>query len=216
MTTSKTSRLGLMSPTGSDAFVTQDFADTTAILDANPGVYVCANAAGRPTTYTSAQDGSLVYQKDLRVLLAWDQVSSGVTGTWKRINPIGFLGQMSNSGSVSTSTRTYSSGPTIVTGTITVPGGRPILVMGQWGQSRNDYGQVVLSYWENNVRIADMPFEAWTDYLVNNNFWLYRNPAPDAQLSLTVKLTLASYNASPPNGGGTSSISNTNLAIFEV
>lgn len=216
MTTSKTTRLGLMRPTGSDAFVTQDFSDTFDLIDASPGVPPVANAAARPSNWTTAQHGMFIHQIDIGMILSWYQPSSGVTGFWKRVHPVGFLGQFTNTGSVSTSTRTYTSGPTVVTGTVTVPGGRPIFVHGQWGQGENDYDQFVLSYWENSVKITDMVFEAGEDYFSNGNFWIYRNPAPTSQLSLVVKLSLASYNASPPNGGGTSTIRNTSLAIIEI
>lgn len=216
MTTSKTPRLGLMRPTGSDAFVTGDFADTFDRVDANPGVAVVANAAARPSSYTSANHGQLIYQVDIGMLLSWNQASSGVTGSWKRVHPVGFLGQFTNTGSVSTSTRTYSSGPTVVSGTVTVPGGRPILVQAQWGQLECQYDVAVVSYWENNVRITDLVFEAGDDFFINGGFFLYRDPAPNGSLALTAKLTLASYNASPPNGGGTSTIRNTTLLITEI
>lgn len=216
MTASKTARLGLMSPVGSDAFVTADFSQTMAILDANPGVLPVANAAARPTTYTAAQHGSQVYQTDLNIVWSWYQPNSGVTGQWVRVGNTGYLGQFANSGTVATSTTAYANGPTITSGTITVPGGRPILVLVSWDRLDNQYKRSVVSYWENNVRIVDKLFPGYTSDVTAGSFWLYRAPAPVSSLSLTIKLTLAAYNAAAPNGGGTSTIGNGLFAVFEV
>lgn len=216
MTASKTARMGLMNPVGSDAFVTSDFSQTFGILDQNPGVLVVANAAARPTNYTAAQNGSLVYQSDLNVLWVWTQPNSGTVGQWTRVGTSGFLGQFSNSGTVSTSTTSYANGPQVCSGTVTLPGGRPILAMFSWDYITNGYGRTVLSYWENNVRIYDRPIFGYTGDITSGATWLYRNPAPVSSLSLTVKLTISTYNAAAPNGGGTSTISNGAMAVFEL
>lgn len=215
MTASKTSRLGLMNPVGSDAFVTSDFSQTFGILDQNPGVLPVANAAARPTSYGTAQHGSLVYQTDLGIMLAWNQPNSGVTGQWVRVGTAGYLGISQNSGTVSTSTTAYANGPTVLSGTVTVPGGRPYLVLISWDRLDNQYGRSVVSYWENNVRIVDKAVYGWTGDFTDRVLWFYR-AAPSAATALTVKLTLAAYNAAPSNGGGTSTIGNAILALIEV
>jgi hypothetical protein len=212
MTASKTARLGLMNPVGSDAFVTADFAQAFGILDANPGILPVANQSSRPTSYTASQHGSLVYQTDLNILWSWYQPSSGVVGQWQRVGNIGYLNQFSNSGTVGTTTVNYSSGSSVITGTVTVPGGRPILVMLSWTRLDSTKGASVLSYWENNVKISDTEFYGWTGDSTSDTFWFYRNPAPNSSLSLSVKLTIAAKNGL----GGTSTIGNSNLAIFEM
>lgn len=216
MTASKTSRLALMNPVGSDAFVTADFSQTFGILDQNPGVLPVPNAASRPTTYNAAQHGSLVYQTDLNIVWAWYQPNSGTTGQWTRVGNTGYLNGYVNSSTISTSTTSYSSGPTIVSGSVTVPGGRGILVLWSWDRLDNQYGRSVVSYWENNVRIADKAFYGYTGDITLGSYWIYRNPAPVSSLALTIKLTLAAYNAAAPNGSGTSTIGNGSFAVFEV
>lgn len=216
MTANNTSRLRLMSPVGSDAFVTTDFSTTFGILDQNPGVLPVDNAAARPSNYTTAQHGSQIIQMDLGILWTWYQPSSGVAGVWQRVGNTGFLAEFGNSGVVSTSTTNYAAGPTVASGTFTLPGGRPMLVMISWLRFDNYYGPCIASYWENNTRVLDIPWYGSQGGFSPGTFWLYRNPAPSASLSVTTKLTIASYNASPPNGGGTTAMGNANLAFFEV
>jgi hypothetical protein len=215
MTASKTPRLGLMSPVGSDAFVTQDFATTFAALDANPGVAVVANAAARPTSYTAAQNGSLVYQADLNIVWVWSQPSSSQVGQWVRVGNTGLLAGFGNGGSVSTSTTNYANGPTVMSGSLTVPGGRPLLILLAWGQLDNYYGRSVVSYWENNVRIQDIPHYGYQGDLTGDVTWIQR-PAVSSSLALTVKVTVAAYNAAPPNGGATSTMGNSGITIWEL
>jgi hypothetical protein len=205
-----------MNPVGSDAFLTTDFAQSFAVLDANPGVPVAPNAAARPSNYTASQHGSIVYQADLNILWVWYQPNSGVVGYWNRIGHFGTLGQFNNTGTVSTSTTNYSVGPTIVSGTVTVPGGRPLLLMWSWDRLDNNYGRSIISYWENNVRIVDKAFYGYTGDITTETYWWLSNPAPVNSLSLTVKLTLAAYNAAPPNGGATSTIGNASLTVIEM
>lgn len=217
MTASKTARLGLMNPSGSDAFVTADFAQTFAILDLNPGVLMVPNAAGRPTSYTSAQHGSFVYQTDLGILWSWNQPSGGSAGAWRRVGNVGFLGSSSASGLVTTTTTNYASGAQVAAVTVTVPGGRPIMVDIEWDQLGNTYSKSVVSYWENNVRIADRVFGFGLPPAASGGGWtLYRDPAPSAALTLAAKVTIASYNASAPNGSGTTQASGVTLTIWET
>lgn len=216
MTASKTGRLGLMSPTGSDAFVVGDFSDTFGKLDASPGVPPIPNAAARPSTYTSAQHGSQVFQTDLGIDLWWNQPTSGVAGQWVRKTGQGFLAQYVNSGTVSTSTRTYASGPNVVSGSVTLGGGRPIVVMLSWDRLDNDNGRNVVSYWENGTRVYDKFFFGYTGDVSAGTFWVYRNPAPSTGGSVSFAMTIAAYNASSPNGGGTTTMGNGIMSIFEL
>lgn len=221
MTASKTPRLGLMNPVGSDAFVTTDFATTFGILDANPGVPIVPNAASRPTNYTSAQHGSLVYQSDLNIMWSWNQPTSGSAGAWRRVGNVGLLGQSSASGLVTTTTTTYSSGVQVAALTVTCPGGRPIQVLINWEILGNTYNKAVVSYWENNVLIASRAFygQAPTNSgtPVSAGEWAFaRDPAPSGSLTLATKVTVASYNASPSNGGGTTSAQGMAIAIWET
>lgn len=216
MTASKTARLALMNPVGSDAFVTSDFSQSFSILDQNPGVFVVPNAASRPTNYAVPQHGSLVWQTDLAIMWAWNQPNSGTVGSWVRVGKKGFLGQFTNSGTVSTSTTAYANGPTVLSGTVTVPGGNSLVLMWSWDRLDNGYGRSVISYWENNVRMVDKAFYGYTGDITTSNYWWVSNPAPVNALTLTVKLTIAAYNAAAPNGGGTSTIGNASLAVFEL
>lgn len=221
MTASKTPRLGLMNPVGSDAFVTSDFSQTFSILDANPGVVVVPNAASRPTNYTAAQHGSLVYQSDLNILWSWNQPTSGSAGAWRRVGNVGLLGQSAASGLVTTTTTTYTSGVQVAALTVTVPGGRPIQVAINWEILGNTYNKAVVSYWENNVLIASRPYYGLPPTAsgspVSANSWIFgRDPAPNASLSLAAKVTVSSYPASSPNGSGTTSAQGVSLAIWET
>jgi hypothetical protein len=221
MTASKTPRLGLMNPVGSDAFVTTDFATSFGILDANPGYAIVPNAASRPTNYTSAQHGSLVYQSDLNILWSWNQPTSGSSGAWRRVGNVGLLGQSGASGLVTTTTTTYSSGVQVASLTVTVPGGRPIKVLINWDILGNTYNKAIISYWENNVLIASKavygqaPTNSGTP--VSSGEWAFaRDIAPSASLTLATKVTVAAYNAAPTNGGGTTSAQGVAIAIWET
>lgn len=221
MTASKTPRLGLMNPVGSDAFVTTDFATTFGILDQNPGYAIVPNAASRPTTYTSAQHGSLVYQSDLNILWSWNQPTSGSAGAWRRVGNVGLLGQSGASGLVTTTTTSYTSGVQVAALSVTVPGGRPIQVSINWEILGNTYNKAVVSYWENNVLISSRfyyglaPTASGTP--VSANSWIFaRDPAPSGSITLATKVTVAAFNASPSNGGGTTSAQGVAIAIWET
>jgi hypothetical protein len=221
MTASKTPRLGLMNPVGSDAFVTADFSTTFGILDLNPGTLVVPNAASRPTNYTSAQHGSLVYQSDLNILWSWNQPTSGSAGAWRRVGNVGLLGQSAASGLVTTTTTTYTSGVQVAALTVTVPGGRPIQLAISWDILGNTYNKAVLSYWENNVLITSRAFYGQAPTAsgapVSAGDWVFaRDVAPSASLSLAAKVTVSSYPASSPNGSGTTSAQGVSLTIWET
>jgi hypothetical protein len=221
MTASKTPRLGLMNPVGSDAFVTADFAQTFGIIDANPGYAIVPNAASRPTGYTTAQHGSLVYQSDLNIMWSWNQPTSGSAGAWRRVGNAGLLGSSAASGLVTTTTTTYTSGVQVAALTVTVPGGRPIQVAINWEILGNTYDKAVVSYWENNNLIVSRPY--WglpptaTRTPVSANNWVFaRDPAPNSSLLLATKVTVAAFNAAPTNGGGTTSAQGVSIAIWET
>lgn len=221
MTASKTPRLGLMNPVGSDAFVTTDFSTTFGILDTNPGTLVVPNAASRPTNYTSAQHGSLVYQSDLNILWSWNQPTSGSAGAWRRVGNVGLLGSSAASGLVTTTTTTYTSGVQVAALTVTVPGGRPIQIGVSWDILGNTYNKAVLSYWENNVLITSRAFYGLAPTAsgapVSAGAWiLARDVAPSASLSLAAKVTVSSYPATSPNGSGTTSAQGVSLTIWET
>jgi hypothetical protein len=221
MTASKTPRLGLMNPVGSDAFVTTDFSSTFGIIDSYPGVLSVPNAASRPTNWTSAQHGMWVYQADLNIVWSWNQPTSGSSGSWRRVGNVGLLGQSGASGLITTTTTTYSSGVQVAALTVTVPGGRPIMVSIGWDVLGNTYNKAVVSYWENNVLIASKavygqaPTNSGTP--VSNGTWQFaRDVAPSASLTLATKVTVAAFNAAPANGGGTTSAQGVAIAIWET
>lgn len=217
MTTSKTPRLGLMNPVGSDAFLTSDFATTFGLIDQNPGALVVANAAARPTNYTAAQHGSMVWQADLNIVWVWVQPSSSGAGAWQRVGNTGFLGQFQNAGTVSTVVNTNTQGPVVVSGTLMIPGGRPILVTWSWDQMGGDFFKAVLSYWENNVRIFDKTFPGGLPPEAGaGSFWVMRNPAPVSATSVAFQITLSAVPLLPPLGGGSVTITNGTIAVWEL
>lgn len=216
MTASKTPRQGLMSPVGSDAFITADFADTFAKLDAAPGIAVVSNAASRPTTYTTAQHGSMVYQQDYNILWSWNQPTSGSVGSWRRVGNIGLLGQAFNSGSVSTTTTNYTLGPTATNIDIVIPGGRPYLVTMSWDQFGNTYDKTVMSFWEGTTKVFDKFFPGKVSPAHTANSWWTMRPAPSSQQTVSFKMTVASFNATAPNGSGTTTITGAALAVWEM
>jgi hypothetical protein len=216
MTASKTARLALMNPAGSDAFTTDDFADTFQKLDANPGILPVPNAASRPSNYTAAQHGSIVHQLDLGILWTWFQPSSGSAGYWRRLGNYGFLGLSSGSGLVTTTNTNYNTGVQVASLSVTIPGGRPITVKMAWDQINNSYSRAVLGYWENNVLIySETVYAPQTPYPMQGEVTFIRDIAPNAALNLTAKMTLSSYNAAPPNGGGTTQVAGATLTIWE-
>lgn len=217
MTASKTSRLALMNPVGSDAFATADFATTFGILDSNPGILPVPNAASRPVNYTAAQHGSLVYQTDLNIVWSWNQPTSGSAGSWRRVGCAGLLGQSAASGLVTTTTTNYSSGAQVAALTVTVPGGRPILINIDWDVLGNYYVKAVASYWENNVLIQSRTFLGYQPPNASGGQWTFaRDVAPNAALTLNAKVTVAAFNAAPSNGGGQTSAQGVSLTILEI
>ena len=217
MTASKTPRLGLMNPVGSDAFVPLDFSSSFIKLDANPGVLPVPNAAARPADYTAAQHGSLVHQLDLNILWSWNQPTSGSAGAWRRVGNTGLLGSSVPTGSTSTTTTSYNSGVQVAALSVTVPGGRPIQVNISWTELGNTYEKSVVSYWENNVRILDRVFGFLRPPVASaGDFTFARDPAPNASLVLATKVTIASYAAAAPNGGGTTQMGGGQITIWET
>jgi hypothetical protein len=215
MTASKTPRLGLMNPVGSDAFVVQDFTATMAILDANPGVPIVANAAARPTSYTQAQHGSQIYQADYGIVWVWHQPTSSA-GFWRRVGNVGLISQFSTSATTSTTTTNYALGPVVVSGDVTIPGGRPYKIDMSWDSLGNTYQKSVVSFWEGNTRIFDRVFYGSLPAAASGGGTWFTRPAPSSAFTFTAKMTIASFNATAPNGSGTTTIIGPSLAITEV
>lgn len=215
MTASKTPRLGLMSPVGSDAFVVADFSATMAILDANPGVLPVANAAARPTTYTQAQHGSMVLQLDYGILWEWYQPTSAA-GFWKRVDNVGYLNQFSSSASTSTTTTNYALGPVVASGSVTIPGGRPYRIDLSWESFGNTYQKAVVSYWEGSTRIFDRVFYGSLPSAASGGGTWFSRPAPSSAYTFNAQMTIASYNATAPNGSGTTTMVGPSMMISEM
>lgn len=217
MTASKTPRLGLMRPVGSDAFLVADFVSMLDVIDANPGYAIVPNAASRPTNYTAAQHGSMVYQTDYNIVWSWYQPSSGTAGFWRRVGNVGLLGQSTASGLVTTTNTAYASGVQVAALTVTVPGGRSIQVAINWDVLGNTYEKSVISWWENSVRIFDRVIWGKAPSAASAGSFVFgRDVAPSAALSLATKVTVSAYNAAPANGGGTSSAQGFSISIWET
>lgn len=129
MTANTSPRLGLMLPQNTDPFDPNDFVSTFTTLDNTPGVTPISNYAALPVGLTASQHGSLYLQTDNTALWMWNKPTSGSTGSFRRINALGLLANSSQATTVVTAAVDDAHAPTIVTCTITVPGGRPLLVM---------------------------------------------------------------------------------------
>jgi hypothetical protein len=210
MTASKTARLGLMSPVGSDAFVTTDFSQTFGVLDANPGTAVVANAASRPTSYTTAQHGSMVFQTDLGILWFWNQPSSGSVGAWARVGSKGLLADTTPSGQVSTTQTNAANGAQSATVTVTVPGGRPVLVILSWDFLNSSQGQNVVSFWEGSTRLDKYVWEWYND--LSSGTFTYARPVVPTQQNITYRMTIAAN----PGDGGTVRMTGGKITVIEV
>jgi len=222
MTASKTPALGLMNPVGSDPFLTSDFAQTFQAIDAAPGIAVVPNQASRPTGWTSNQHGRRVWQADQNIEWVWNQPSSGSPGAWLRTFAKGVLANATVGGFLGTSNTNYATGPTIVSiPNVIIPGGRPIRVTYWYDWLANDYGQSVITYWENGVQIYDNFHDGrlFSDNFPEphvNSHRFYRNIAPSSQVTMSFSITLSARNDTPPRGGGNSLIAATWLEIEEV
>jgi hypothetical protein len=222
MTASKTPNLGLMNPVGSDPFLTSDFSDTFGRIDAAPGIAVVANQSARPTGWTSNQHGRHVWQADQNIEWVWNQPSSSSPGAWQRTFAKGQLAIASVGSFLSTSNTNYATGPTIISiSNLIIPGGRPIRISYWYDWLANDYGQSVISYWENGVDIYDN-FHDGRSFRDNfpephvNSHRFSRNPAPSAQITMSFSITLSARNDVVPYGGGTSTIAGTWLEVEEI
>lgn len=222
MTASKTPALGLMNPVGSDPFLTSDFAQTFQAIDAAPGIVTVANQSARPTGWNSNQHGRRVWQADQNIEWVWVQPSSSSPGSWQRTFAKGVLANAQVGGFLGTSNTNYATGPTIVSiPSVIIPGGRPIRVTYWYDWLANDYGQSVITYWENGVQTYDNFHDG---RLFGDNFpephvnshRFYRNPAPSSQVTMSFSITLSARNDTPPHGGGNSLIAATWLEIEEV
>lgn len=229
MTASKTANLGLMNPVGSDAFTTTDFASTFQTLDTVPGVLVVPNQASRPTGWSASQHGRMVWQADLNAMWIWVQPSSGTAGSWSRQGNVGFLGGNRNGGTVNTTAITVASAPNLVSVTVMIPGGRPVLIFYDWIFIGNSTARAAtLNLIANSVNIWETrhPGVTWDKAYTPDNTYppgsglsYYYRPANSVAESVTFQLRLRCQDpASAGNqaGGGTSSISNCGLNIFEV
>lgn len=141
MTASHTPNLGLMSPVGSDPFVTTDFSDTFTKLDATPGILTVANAASRPTGWGASQHGRHVWQSDLNIMWVWNQPSGAPSGSWVRRGGYGWLGGASNAAQVNTTAISVATAVTVCSTSVMVPGGRPCMVMFSWIFIGNSYAK---------------------------------------------------------------------------
>lgn len=222
MTTTTTPNLGLMSPVTTDDFKTTDFAATFAILDQNPGIFVVANQASRPSTWTEKQHGRTIRQIDQGIEWYWYQPTSGSVGEWRRTAPKGQLYTQTNSGAVSSSATDYNLGATVIsTSSILLPGGRPIKVTVKWDSCGNTSGLAVGSYWEGSTNITpwgingyDYPQAQWGELGLGGMFTITRNLAPTTQVSVAFKWTISAYAFA--GLGGSSTIRNTVMTVEEV
>lgn len=220
MTASKTPNLGLMNPVGSDTFQVTDFSTTFGILDQNPGILTVPNQASRPTGWGAAQHGRRVWQGDQNIEWVWYQPSSSVGGVWQRTYPKGWLGGASG-GNASTGSNTLGQGPVVLSLTLLVPGGRPImLVHGHDDASNETTGTTALSIWQNGTMVRyDYFFGRHSSQPQTNStygmVYFILNPAPTTQQSVNYQLQLNTWINLPTNSG-ISSISGATMDVYEL
>lgn len=223
MTASKTPNLGLMNPVASDPFVIEDFSNTFGILDQNPGVLTVPNQASRPTNFTAAQHGRIVLQADQQILWMWNQVNSGVTGGWSRVGNKGLIGEFQNGGTVATTTINRDLGPTVVQGSVLIPGGRPFLALFNYGIATSVGSRIIVSYWEDNVRLLSQVFNGvdpsarpapGTTPLATAYYWM--RPAPTVARTINFKVSIAAFGDVHPWGGGYTAVTDGKLHIIEL
>jgi hypothetical protein len=219
-TASKTPNLGLMNPVGSDDFDVTDFSTTFGIIDTVPGILTVPNQASRPTGWGAAQNGRRVWQADQNIEWVWSQPSSGVGGVWLRTFPKGWLGGVSG-GSASTGSVTLGSGPVVLSQTVLVPGGRPIMILvGQAACINETTGTTALSLWQNGSLIGYKYFlgrqasSPQTNSISGMSYWPL-NPAPATQLSVNYQVQLNAW-INLPSNAGISSVSACTMDIYEM
>lgn len=222
MTATTTPTLGLMRPTLTDDFKTDDFAQTFDILDDNPGIYQVANQASRPTTWTHEQHGRTCRQLDQLIDWVWVKPTSGSTGVWKRMWGKGLLHSQTNGSAISSSATNYTLGATVIqTPSILIPGGRPVRVTVRWGNCGNTSGLSIGSYWEGSSLIHSWGINGyhytqaqWGRTGIASMYRITRDPAPTTQVSMSFKWTIS---ATADFGlGGTTTMQDTILEVEEV
>ena len=229
MTASKTPNLGLMNPVGSDPFNTSDFADTMSKLDLTPGVLVVANAASRPTSWSAAQHGRLVWQADLNIMWVWNQPSSGVAGAWLRQGTKGWLGGSFNASQVNTTAISVATAPTVVSYSATVPGGRCILVNMRWLYIGNDQARFATinllanssSVLENRVNgnSFGVAYSSGTPYPPQGSSLAFVYGMVSSQQTINFQLKLRCQDPAvvgSAQGGGSAFIVGADIHVFEL
>ncbi len=224
-TASKTPNLGLMSPVASDPFDPADFDATFAILDANPGTLTVPNQASRPTGWSSNQHGRMVWQADLNVMWVWNQPSSSVAGSWTRIGGYGLLGSALNPTQINATQVNWTTAPVAVQTTVMVPGGRPCLIMVSWLYITNDKTrQATLNFIENSSSVLERRFDGASfgvlpDAPPQAGSYFYTRGAQPTQQQVNFQLRIRAQDPAvvdPGQAGGTSSIWNPTITVFEM
>jgi hypothetical protein len=202
LTANTTPRLGLMSPTNADPFTPDDFAATFGILDAKPGITPVANYASLPANLTTNQHMSMYVQVDNGAMWYWYQPSSGSPGSWKRANSIGLLGSTSQNSNISTTTTNPSAGPTLMSLTVTAPGGRPIRISVDCRSLQNNSSAccAVTSLWLGSGIVVEHGSGAKASTVGVQQFYDFIYTPTPGQV-MTWKVTLRG--AAVPGGGGT-------------
>jgi hypothetical protein len=229
MTASKTPNLGLMSPVLADAFNPDDFDTTFAIIDANPGIQVVANQASRPTGYSTAQHGRMVWQADQNILWIWNQPTSLVGGVWVRSGSKGWLGGAGNASTVSTTAISTATAPTVVSTTVMVPGGRPQLILYKWVFIGNDPAKyATLNLYANSGGLIETRHNgqgfgnAYTTnfpYPPDSSMYAYIRGSSGVQESVNFALKIRCQDPAAvgsTQGGGSSFIIGSSMDIFEL
>lgn len=229
MTASKTPNLGLMSPVLSDAFTPDDFDTTFGILDANPGILTVPNQAARPSGYSAAQHGRMVWQADQNIMWIWTQPSSLTAGSWQRQGTKGWLGGATNAAGTSTTAISWGTAPTVMSATVMVPGGRPQLIIYRWVFIYNDPAKyATLNMFANgggmletrhNGNSFSVAYSSTYPYPPDSGTFCVLRGSSGVQESVTFQLKIRCQDPAVvggAQGGGTSTINQCSMDIFEL
>lgn len=209
-----------MNPVDSDKFQSSDFANTFAILDANPGIRTVANySALTALTYGIPQHGSPVLQLDNGALWYWYNPSG--TGSWKRLNNVGLLKNVVQNADVSTSTITGNGVLVVSTGNVVVPGGRALRVDCTLGldATSGESSLVVCTLFDNGAQQRQYTIRAGlvSNSLGNSSLFSFFTGVATPASTHNWAMYIRASNVNPNNGGhGTVSSRTSSMAVSEV
>lgn len=135
-----TARIGLIKPTDSDGFSTENLAANWQLVDDYAGRFVCTSGTRPP--WGAPQEGMTIYEKDTDLEWVWNG------SLFNRYAPKGMLGNASRDTDITTTSTTLQ---VVVQATgVSVPrGGRSVMVQAQWFEVENSAGRSILALYRD-------------------------------------------------------------------